>query len=84
MRNLQRAIATGLAATCIAGVFASAVADDAKVVVPVNLVDARTKQVVWEGEVPDVLPLPVSSPTGATKKIDTAVAKLFTKFPPMA
>jgi len=40
MRNLQRAIATGLAATCIVGVFASAVADDAKVVVPVNLVDA--------------------------------------------
>ena len=52
--------------------------------VVVNLVDARTKQVVWEGEVPDVLPLPVSNPTGATKKIDTAVARLFTKYPPLA
>jgi hypothetical protein len=52
--------------------------------VVVNLVDARTKQVVWEGEVPDVLPLPVSNPDGATKKIDTAVGKLFTKYPPLA
>lgn len=52
--------------------------------VVVNLVDARTKQVVWEGEVPDVLPLPVHSPTKATKEIDTAVAKLFTKYPPLA
>ena len=52
--------------------------------VVVNLVDAKTKQVVWEGEVPDVLPLPVSSPNGATQKIDGAVAKLFTKYPPRA
>jgi hypothetical protein len=52
--------------------------------VVVNLVDAKTKQVVWEGEVPGVLPLPVSSPTGATEKINAAVVKLFTKYPPQA
>jgi hypothetical protein len=52
--------------------------------VVVNLVDAKTKQVVWEGEVPEVLPLPVSNPGHATQKIDAAVAKLFTKYPPRA
>ena len=52
--------------------------------VVVNLVDAKTKQVVWEGDAPGVLPLPVSSPTGATEKVNAAVAKLFTKYPPQA
>ena len=41
MRNLERAIATGLAATWMLGVFSTAAADDSKVVVPVNLVDAN-------------------------------------------
>jgi len=50
--------------------------------VVVNLIDAKTKQVVWEGEVADVVSLPVSSPISATKQIDGAVAKLFAKYPP--
>jgi len=52
--------------------------------VVVNLVDAKTKQVVWEGDVAGVLPLPVSNPAGATEKVNAAVAKLFTKYPPQA
>ena len=52
--------------------------------VVVNLVDARTKQVVWEGEVDDVLNLPVSNPLRATKDIDAAVEKLFAKYPPQS
>jgi hypothetical protein len=52
--------------------------------VVVNLVDAKTKQVVWRGEVDDVLNLPVDNPVDATKQIDAAVAKMFTKFPPMS
>jgi hypothetical protein len=50
--------------------------------VVVNLVDARTKQVVWEGEVADVVNIPVNNPAKATKEVDAAVAKLFTKYPP--
>jgi Domain of unknown function (DUF4136) len=50
--------------------------------VVVNLVDAKTKQVVWEGEVPDVVNLPVDNPVRATKEVDAAVTKLFTKYPP--
>jgi hypothetical protein len=50
--------------------------------VVVNLVDAKTKQVVWEGEVADALNLPVSNPVQATKAVDGAVAKLFAKYPP--
>lgn len=50
--------------------------------VVVNLIDAKTKQVVWEGEVADVVRLPVGDPVDATKQIDGAVAKLFTKYPP--
>jgi len=50
--------------------------------VVVNVVDAKTKQVVWEGEVNDVLSLPVDNPVSATKQIDGAVAKLFAKYPP--
>jgi hypothetical protein len=48
----------------------------------VNLIDARTKQVVWHGEVADVVSLPVSDPVRATRQIDEAVAKLFAKYPP--
>ena len=50
--------------------------------VVVNLVDAKTKQVVWEGEVPDVVNLPVDNPVRATQEVDAAVTKLFTKYPP--
>jgi hypothetical protein len=50
--------------------------------VVVNLVDARTKQVVWEGEVADVVSLPVGDPASATRQIDEATAKLFAKYPP--
>jgi hypothetical protein len=52
--------------------------------VVVHLVDARTRQVVWEGQAEDVLRLPVSDPDNATRRIDEAVAKLFAKYPPMA
>ena len=52
--------------------------------VVVNLVDAKTKQVVYNGEAPDVLSLPVSNPSSATQKIDAAVAKLFNKYPALA
>jgi hypothetical protein len=50
--------------------------------VVVNLIDARNKQVVWEGEVADVVNLPVANPQRATKQVNLAVAKLFTKYPP--
>jgi hypothetical protein len=50
--------------------------------VVVNLVNAKTKQVVWQGEVADVVNLPVGNPVSATKQIDGAVAKLFAKYPP--
>jgi hypothetical protein len=50
--------------------------------VVVNLIDAKTKQVVWQGEVADVVNLPVANPARATKQVDMAVAKLFTKYPP--
>ena len=50
--------------------------------VVVNLVDAKTKQVVWEGEVADAVNLPVDNPVRATRDVDAAVAKLFTKYPP--
>jgi hypothetical protein len=52
--------------------------------VVVNLVDAKTKQVIWEGEVADVVNLPVENPVRATQQIDDAVAKLFAKYPPRA
>jgi hypothetical protein len=52
--------------------------------VVVNLVDAKTKQVVWEGDVADVVNLPVDNPVRATQEVDAAVAKLFTKYPPRA
>jgi hypothetical protein len=52
--------------------------------VVVNLVDAKTKQVVWEGEVADVVNLPVGNPVSATKEIDAAVSKLFAKYPPQS
>ena len=50
--------------------------------VVVNLIDAKTKQVVWEGEVADVVNLPVDNPVRATQEVDAAVTKLFTKYPP--
>ena len=34
--------------------------------VVVNLIDAKTKQVVWQGEVADVVSLPVGDPLHAT------------------
>ena len=52
--------------------------------VVVNLIDAKTKQVVWEGEVADVVSLPVGDPAGATQRIDGAVEKLFAKYPPQS
>ena len=50
--------------------------------VVVNLIDAKTKRVVWHGEVADVVSLPVSDPLRATRQVDDAVAKLFAKYPP--
>jgi hypothetical protein len=50
----------------------------------VNLVDAKTKQVVWEGEVADVVSIPVNNPAKATKEVDAAVQKLFSKYPPQS
>jgi hypothetical protein len=50
--------------------------------VVVHLIDAKTKKVVWEGEVADVVSLPIGNPVTATKQIDEAVAKLFSKYPP--
>jgi hypothetical protein len=52
--------------------------------VVVNMVDAKTKQVVWQGEVADVVSLPVADPVRATRQIDAAVAKLFEKYPPQS
>lgn len=50
----------------------------------VNLIDAKTKKVVWQGEVADAVNLPVDNPVSATQKIDGAVAKLFAKYPPQS
>lgn len=50
--------------------------------VVVNLIDAKTKQVVWQGEIADAVSLPVGNPVQATRDIDTAVAKLLAKYPP--
>jgi hypothetical protein len=50
--------------------------------VVVNLIDAKTKQVVWQGQVADVVDLPVANPVRATQQIDAAVAKMFAKYPP--
>jgi hypothetical protein len=52
--------------------------------VVVTLVDARTRRVVWQGQVADVLSLPVTNPANATQKVDAAVAKLFTRYPPQS
>jgi hypothetical protein len=52
--------------------------------VVVNLIDAKTKQVVWEGEVAGVVSLPVANPVRATQQVDGAVAKLFAKYPPQS
>jgi hypothetical protein len=48
----------------------------------VSLVDAKTHREVWQGQAADVLSLPVSNPKSATKDINQAVAKIFTKYPP--
>lgn len=50
--------------------------------VVVNLVDAKTKQVIWQGEVADVVRLPISNPADATKQVNRAVMDLFEKYPP--
>jgi hypothetical protein len=52
--------------------------------VVVNLIDAKTKQVVWQGQVADAVNLPVANPVRATQQIDAAVAKLFAKYPPQS
>ena len=52
--------------------------------VVVHLIDAKTKQVVFESEVAAVVSLPVGNPIQATRQIDNAVAQLFTKYPPPA
>jgi hypothetical protein len=52
--------------------------------VVVNMIDAKTKQVIWQGEVADVVTLPVNDPLRATRQIDDAVAKLFEKYPPQS
>jgi hypothetical protein len=52
--------------------------------VVVNLIDAKTKQVVWQGEVAAVVSLPIKDPLRATREIDAAVAKLFEKYPPQS
>jgi hypothetical protein len=52
--------------------------------VVVNLIDAKTKQVVWQGDVADVVRLPVGNPAHATQQVDMAVAKLFAKYPPLS
>ena len=48
----------------------------------VHMIDAKTKQVVWQGEIADAVSLPVANPVRATQDIDSAVAKLFAKYPP--
>ncbi|HEX2248770.1 MAG TPA: DUF4136 domain-containing protein, partial [Gemmatimonadales bacterium] len=48
----------------------------------VSLVDAKTHREVWQGQAADVLSLPVTNPKNATKDINQAVAKIFTKYPP--
>ena len=50
--------------------------------VVVNLVDAKTKEVVWEGEVAAVVTIPVTNPATAADKINQAVEKLFERYPP--
>jgi hypothetical protein len=50
--------------------------------VVVTMIDAKTHQVVWQGEAADVLPLPVRNPKKATQEIDVGVKKLLAKFPP--
>jgi hypothetical protein len=50
--------------------------------VVVTLIDANTKQVVWEGEIAGVVPIPVTNPASATDKINQAVEKLFQRYPP--
>jgi uncharacterized protein DUF4136 len=52
--------------------------------VVVHLIDAKTKQVVWQGEIADVVDLPVANPVRATQQIDAAVTKLFAKYPPQS
>jgi len=48
----------------------------------VSLVDAKTKREVWQGQAADVLSLPITNPKNATKDINQAVARIFTKYPP--
>ena len=52
--------------------------------VVVNLVDAKTHRVVWQGEAADVLSLPVGDPADASQRINEAVAKMFAKYPPQS
>ena len=52
--------------------------------VVVTLVDAKSKEVVWEGEIPGVVSIPVANPADATDRINRAVEKLFERYPPKA
>ena len=52
--------------------------------VVVTLVDAKTRDVVWEGEISGVVNIPVDNPLDATDRINTAVEKLFQQYPPKA
>src|SRR5262245_3473708 len=52
--------------------------------VVICIIDAKTKQLVWEGQAADVLSLPVSDPVKATQRIDQAVARLLAKYPSQA
>ena len=52
--------------------------------VVVHLIDAKTKQVVWQGQVAEGVNLPVANPVRATQQIDSAVEKLFAKYPPLS
>jgi uncharacterized protein DUF4136 len=52
--------------------------------VVVTLVDAKTREVVWEGEIPGVVSIPVDNPLDATDRINAAVEKLFERYPPKA
>jgi hypothetical protein len=45
------------------------------------MVDAKTKKLVWKGQVGDALSLPVKDPAKATQSIDEAVAKMLAKYP---
>jgi hypothetical protein len=52
--------------------------------VVVHLVDAKTHRVVWQGQTPDAIDLPVGNPRKSERQVDVAVSKLLAHFPPKA